>query len=255
MGYMAVKKQLEINPDHAILQNLRQRAEADKNDKSVKDLVMLLFETALSSSGFSLEDPAVYAQGVAESSVQVVDSLLDPLVSNVIDIVEEKKLAAKRVVPGKSLSAAMPILTPRMLAPAWRLRPSAPRRQDYNIRMRLRPQSQQSRYPAVPQSQQSRYPSIPQSQQSRYPAVPQSRYPAAPQLQFPARDVRLDSKWDSLPTWDFSCDSQAVKTKSLVSKKETDVTEASGLMSARCSGYILGKFKLVFKVTLMKKVL
>ena len=255
MGYMAVKKQLEINPDHAILQNLRQRAEADKNDKSVKDLVMLLFETALSSSGFSLEDPAVYAQGVAESSVQVVDSLLDPLVSNVIDIVEEKKLAAKRVVPGKSLSTAMPILTPRMLAPAWRLRPSAPRRQDYNIRMRLRPQSQQSRYPAVPQSQQSRYPSIPQSQQSRYPAVPQSRYPAAPQLQFPARDVRLDSKWDSLPTWDFSCDSQAVKTKSLVSKKETDVTEASGLMSARCSGYILGKFKLVFKVTLMKKVL
>ena len=255
MGYMAVKKQLEINPDHAILQNLRQRAEADKNDKSVKDLVMLLFETALSSSGFSLEDPAVYAQGVAESSVQVVDSLLDPLVSNVIDIVEEKKLAAKRVVPGKSLSAAMPILTPRMLAPAWRLRPSAPRRQDYNIRMRLRPQSQQSRYPAVPQSQQSRYPSIPQSQQSRYPAVPQSRYPAAPQLQFPARDVRLDSKWDSLPTWDFSCDSQAIKTKSLVSKKEIDVTEASGLMSARCSGYILGKFKLVFKVTLMKKVL
>lgn len=255
MGYMAVKKQLEINPDHAILQNLRQRAEADKNDKSVKDLVMLLFETALSSSGFSLEDPAVYAQGVAKSSVQVVDSLLDPLVSNVIDIVEEKKLAAKRVVPGKSLSTAMPILTPRMLAPAWRLRPSAPRRQDYNIRMRLRPQSQQSRYPAVPQSQQSRYPSIPQSQQSRYPAVPQSRYPAAPQLQFPARDVRLDSKWDSLPTWDFSCDSQAVKTKSLVSKKETDVTEASGLMSARCSGYILGKFKLVFKVTLMKKVL
>ena len=226
MGYMAVKKQLEINPDHAILQNLRQRAEADKNDKSVKDLVMLLFETALSSSGFSLEDPAVYAQGVAESSVQVVDSLLDPLVSNVIDIVEEKKLAAKRVVPGKSLSTAMPILTPRMLAPAWRLRPSAPRRQDYNIRMRLRPQSQQSRYPAVPQSQQSRYPSIPQSQQSRYPAVPQSRYPAAPQLQFPARDVRLDSKWDSLPTWDFSCHSQAVKTKSLISKKETDVTEA-----------------------------
>jgi len=64
MGYMAAKKHLEINPDHAILENLRQRAEADKNDKSVKDLVMLLFETALLSSGFSLEDPALHAQRI-----------------------------------------------------------------------------------------------------------------------------------------------------------------------------------------------
>merc|ERR1712012_1510064 len=43
MGYMAAKKHLEINPDHSIVENLRQRAEADKNDKSVKDLVLLLF--------------------------------------------------------------------------------------------------------------------------------------------------------------------------------------------------------------------
>merc|ERR1712013_695057 len=64
MGYMAAKKHLEINPDHSIVENLRQRAEADKNDKSVKDLVLLLFETALLSSGFSLEDPAVHAQRI-----------------------------------------------------------------------------------------------------------------------------------------------------------------------------------------------
>merc|ERR1712128_50813 len=64
MGYMAAKKHLEINPDHSIVENLRQRAEADKNDKSVKDLVMLLFETGLLSSGFSLEDPQVHAQRI-----------------------------------------------------------------------------------------------------------------------------------------------------------------------------------------------
>merc|ERR1711931_551144 len=64
MGYMAAKKHLEINPDHSIIENLRQRAEADKNDKSVKDLVMLLFETGLLSSGFSLEDPQVHAQRI-----------------------------------------------------------------------------------------------------------------------------------------------------------------------------------------------
>merc|ERR1712062_650515 len=64
MGYMAAKKHLEINPDHSIVENLRQRAEADKNDKSVKDLVLLLFETSLLSSGFSLEDPAVHARRI-----------------------------------------------------------------------------------------------------------------------------------------------------------------------------------------------
>merc|ERR1712122_46536 len=55
---------LEINPDHSIVENLRQRAETDKNDKSVKDLVLLLFETSLLSSGFSLEDPAVHARRI-----------------------------------------------------------------------------------------------------------------------------------------------------------------------------------------------
>merc|ERR1712133_250630 len=64
MGYMAAKKHMEINHDHSIIENLRQRAEADKNDKSVKDLVMLLFETALLSSGFALEEPAVHAQRI-----------------------------------------------------------------------------------------------------------------------------------------------------------------------------------------------
>merc|ERR1719237_1113350 len=61
MGYMAAKKHLEINSDHSIVDNLRQKADADKNDKSVKDLVLLLFETALLSSGFALEDPAVHS--------------------------------------------------------------------------------------------------------------------------------------------------------------------------------------------------
>merc|ERR1712157_228469 len=64
MGYMAAKKHLEINPDHSIVENLRQRAETDMNDKSVKDLVLLLFETSLLSSGFSLEDPAVHAKRI-----------------------------------------------------------------------------------------------------------------------------------------------------------------------------------------------
>merc|ERR1712096_399807 len=64
MGYMAAKKHLEINPDHSIIENLKGKSDVDKNDKSVKDLVLLLFETALLSSGFSLEDPATHSQRI-----------------------------------------------------------------------------------------------------------------------------------------------------------------------------------------------
>jgi len=64
MGYMAAKKHLEINPDHQVIKALRDRVEADKNDKTVKDLVVLLFETALLSSGFSLEEPQKHAERI-----------------------------------------------------------------------------------------------------------------------------------------------------------------------------------------------
>ena len=64
MGYMMAKKHLEINPDHPITETLRQKAEADRNDKAVKDLMVLLFETALLSLGFSLEDPQTHSNGI-----------------------------------------------------------------------------------------------------------------------------------------------------------------------------------------------
>uniref|UniRef100_A0A8B9NFK7 Heat shock protein 90 alpha family class B member 1 n=1 Tax=Accipiter nisus TaxID=211598 RepID=A0A8B9NFK7_9AVES len=49
MGYMMAKKHLEITSDHPVVETLRQKADADKNDKAVKDLVVLLFETTHSN--------------------------------------------------------------------------------------------------------------------------------------------------------------------------------------------------------------
>jgi len=64
MGYMAAKKHFEINPDHPIVKTLKVKCDADKNDKSVKDLCMLLHETALLSSGFTLDDPTSHANRI-----------------------------------------------------------------------------------------------------------------------------------------------------------------------------------------------
>jgi len=64
MGYMSAKKHLEINPDHSIIRNLKDKSDVDKNDKSVKDLVLLLFETSLLASGFTLEDPQIHASRI-----------------------------------------------------------------------------------------------------------------------------------------------------------------------------------------------
>ena len=64
MGYMSAKKHLELNPEHPIVDSLRAKVESDKNDKSLKDLVMLLYETSLMSSGFSLDDPQTHANRI-----------------------------------------------------------------------------------------------------------------------------------------------------------------------------------------------
>lgn len=63
-AYMMSKKTLEVNPSNPIIVSLREKVSADQSDKTVKDVIWMLYDTSLLTSGFSLDEPTTFANRI-----------------------------------------------------------------------------------------------------------------------------------------------------------------------------------------------
>jgi len=62
-SYM-MSKTMEVNPSNPIISSLTSKVAADQSDKTVKDVIWMLYDTSLLTSGFSLDDPTVFANRI-----------------------------------------------------------------------------------------------------------------------------------------------------------------------------------------------
>jgi len=55
---------MEVNASHPIMIELKKKFLENENDRTIKDLVWLIYDTAALTSGFSLQDPVTFASRI-----------------------------------------------------------------------------------------------------------------------------------------------------------------------------------------------
>ncbi|ETN63962.1 heat shock protein [Anopheles darlingi] len=86
MGYMAGKKHLEINPDHAIIETLRQRADADKNDKAPGTHAARIYRMVKLGLGIDDDEPMTTDEVSGASAPTTAAGDAPPLVDDSEDL-------------------------------------------------------------------------------------------------------------------------------------------------------------------------
>ena len=64
MNYMMAKKSLEINPSHPIITRIKETIHLEEELPRLKGLISLLYDTALLTSGFNLDEPKVFSSKI-----------------------------------------------------------------------------------------------------------------------------------------------------------------------------------------------
>merc|ERR1712002_1384781 len=89
--YLNQKKTLEINPRHPLIKELLRRVEDNPEDKTAKDMAVMMFNTATLRSGYMLQDTVNFAENIEAMMRQTLGVDADEQVEEEEEIPEEEE--------------------------------------------------------------------------------------------------------------------------------------------------------------------